>query len=750
MSGYLGTEIKKPAANTAVRFREIPICRYRLSISDEKRIYTPRDFLRLYRDMVLIREFETMLLSLQRSGSYHGVTYPWKKTFAADIGREALFVGEAYCADPGDDFFSADKNIGALLAKGLCAIEKMTEAELTEIMRTYHDGAVLSPLGTVADSRANVKDVALDFLLYGVLSEIFGKITGFCYGSGGSRNVCFTPFGFQPSNVSEGDSAGAAIGAALYRKNCGLDGYVLANINAGAAFEGQTWEALCLAESGAFRTQKNQGLPILFVLIRGRDGEESESVIRRCNARIAAGLGPNMMYAETVNASDPLAVIEAVSRKKEILKRGEGSALLEMVCDCLQENPKGTDPLKLYRDKLLRGNIIGASDLKALEDHIAERMAKIFRLAADDEKSPPAGAFHGEDCVFENTEEPMHAARKIMPRVKIAKRECSRFREILRKRAGNAGGYQMQDAIFEPIVDRFYRDPDFAVFSMSIQEDGVLSGISEAVEQNRFLRLPFSAATVLSCAFGYVLRGGRALVSLDGEKMTGGADALIRRIAEWRLQSGGGFAVPLAVRVPVEKQNGMDRGEMLLSSAASVPGLKVLYPATPYDAGGMAEAALDEETPVVWFEAKALYGIGEKFEKNGVPGEPCRLPIGEPSLKREGDALTVLTVGAALYTAEGASVILSDSYGIEAEIFSARTVVPLDPAPVLRSIEKTGRLLIVGEDSERGSVMRELAAVFSELAFDLLDAPVVALGANDESEIIRAVHRKMIPLHEKI
>ena len=215
---YLGTEIKRPAANTAIHFREIPVCAYRLTISEEKRIYTTRDFLRIYRDMVVIREFETMLLSLKTRGDYRGISHVLPKSIALDIGREAVSVGEAYCADSADDTISADKNIGDLIAKGLSAIEKMTEDELAQIMRGYHEGAVLSPLAEVTDKRANVKEVALDFLLYGLLSEIFNKMTGFGYGLCGSKNVYFKPFGFYPCNMSECDSAGLAIGAALYHK----------------------------------------------------------------------------------------------------------------------------------------------------------------------------------------------------------------------------------------------------------------------------------------------------------------------------------------------------------------------------------------------------------------------------------------------------------------------------------------------------------------------------------------------------
>ncbi len=746
MSGYLGTEIKRNVTNTVVRFREIPVCKYSLSIFDEKRIYTTKDFLRIYRDMVLIREFEIMLLSLKTNGIYRGVEYPLTAPVAVDIGREALSVGEAYCAEPSDDMFSSENNIADLLAKGFSAIEKMTESELAQIMQGYHQGAVLAPLAEITDKNANVKDVAVNFLLYGVLSEIFEKNTGFCYGSRGSKNAYFAPFGFQPCNMTESDSAGLALGAALYQKNSGSDGCVIANMSANASFDGQVWEAFSLAESGAFRTQKSAGLPILFTLIRGREAEEGETSIRRCTARICAGIGSNTMHAETVNGSDPLAVIDAVSRKKEILKRGEGSVLLEMVCDHLQENPKGIDPVKLYREKLIRCGIAGESDLKALEEHISNRLEKICRLSADDEKSLPASAFKGESSVFAGADECGRAVRKIMPEVKIPQKDCKRWQAIQKKydeSSETATRHTIRDALFEPIFDMLYRDPDFIVCSMN-DKDEVLDGLSAVVDANRFLRVPVSKTAIVSCALGYVLRGGRAVVSLDGaESLATVADILIRQIAKWRL-SGESLSIPLVLRVPVENQ--MQNEATLLSLAEAIPGFKFIYPATPYDAKGLMAAAMKEENPVIFFEPKKLYDMDENFEKNGVPKEAYCLPIGKPSLKREGKDITILTVGTTLYSADKAAGLLSETHGVEAEILHTGTIVPFDYESVLKSVEKTGKLLIVGEGSERGSVMRDFAAVLGEIAFDLLDAPVISMSAKTETDIIRVIHQKIIPL----
>ena len=745
MSGYLGTEIKRNTANIAVRFREIPICAYRLTISEEKRIYTTRDFLRIYRDMLVIREFETMLLSLKTRGNYRGISRVLPKSVIFDIGREAVSVGEAYCSDSTDDMFSSDKNIGDLIAKGLSAIEKMSDDELAQIMRGYHEGAVLSPLAEVTDKRTSVKDVALDFLLYGLLSEIFNKITGFCYGSCGSRNVYFKPFGFYPCNMTESDSAGLALGAALHHKNRGSNGYVIANMNADAVYNGQIWEVFCLAGSGAFRTQKSEGIPALFVLNRARDADETESSVHKCAARVCAGIGTDMMHAETVNGSDPLAVIDAVSRKKEILRHGEGPALLEMVFDDLQKNPNGADPLKVYREKLIRAGMIGSAELKALEEHISGRMEKICRLADDDEKSPPADISYEESALFEYAEGGKRVVRKIMPEVKISQNDCKRWQEIQRKRSASSedeNPYHIGDAVFESVLDRMYRDPDFAVFS-TVENDEAFEGLGEAVESNRFLRVPAFRTALVCCALGYALRGGSALLSLDSaQTAVSVTDVLMRQISAWRLHSTGELSMPLVLRVPLEKQDDLSAINPFLAAS----GLKVVCPATPYDAKGMMESALNEENPVIFLEPKVFSDIGECFEENGVPRTAYTLPIGEASLKKEGDDITILTIGSVLYPAVRAAVILSETYGIEAEILSARTLVPFDSAMILRSVEKTGKLLIVGEGNQRGSFMRELASEIGEKAFDFLDAPVIAASVNDEMEIIRVIHKKIIPL----
>lgn len=142
-------------------------------------------------------------------------------------------------------------------------------------------------------------------------------------------------------------------------------------------------------------------------------------------------------------------------------------------------------------------------------------------------------------------------------------------------------------------------------------------------------------------------------------------------------------------------------------------------------------AALNGTDPVVFFESQRIYDVGEQFEKGGVPRESYEIKIGEPDIKRVGSDVTILSIGAVLYRALDAAKILDEKYGISAEIIDARSIVPFNYTPVIESVKKTGRIIIVGDACERGSVMRDMAAVISELAFDYLDAPVAALGSRN-------------------
>jgi 2-oxoisovalerate dehydrogenase E1 component len=295
-------------------------------------------------------------------------------------------------------------------------------------------------------------------------------------------------------------------------------------------------------------------------------------------------------------------------------------------------------------------------------------------------------------------------------------------------------------------------------------EDDVYEGLADVVRNHRFFRVPSSETALVSLATGYSMCGGRAVVALkNGDSLAKVADVLIRQVAKWRALSGGELRLPILIRVPVSFESDAQNADELLSLAASVPGLKVIYPVTPYDAKGLMTSALRENNPVICFENRKIHDVGEYFIKTGVPQEIYSLPIGDPSLKREGKDLTIVTIGAALYRATEAARILDETYGVQAEIIDVSSIVPLHYAPILRSVEKTGKVIIVGEGTERGSVMRDIASGIAEFAFDHLDAPPIALGARNwirpasvykgyyyptASAILDVIHQRILPLKD--
>ena len=193
---------------------------------------------------------------------------------------------------------------------------------------------------------------------------------------------------------------------------------------------------------------------------------------------------------------------------------------------------------------------------------------------------------------------------------------------------------------------------------------------------------------------------------------------------------------------------------------ASVPGLKAMYPATPYDVKGLLNYALRGTDPVVFFESQKLYGIGEMFVKEGVPEGYYEIPEGEPAIRKEGKDVTLIALGPALYTAMNAATELS-KYGLDAEVIDLRWINPLKYELLIESVKKTGKVVLVTDSSERGSYLHTVASNLSRLAFDYLDAPVVVVGSKNwitppaEMEeyyfaqaysLLDAIHEQIVPL----
>ena len=225
--------------------------------------------------------------------------------------------------------------------------------------------------------------------------------------------------------------------------------------------------------------------------------------------------------------------------------------------------------------------------------------------------------------------------------------------------------------------------------------------------------------------------------------------------------SAGILKMPIILRVSVGSKYGAQHSQDWTALTAHIPGLKVVFPSTPYDAKGLMSAALEGTDPVIFFESQRIYDKGEEFHEGGVPTEYYEVEMGDPDIKREGKDVTILTIGAVLYRALEAAKTLEEKYGISAEIIDSRSIVPFDYTKVIESVKKTGKIIIVGDACERGSVMKDMAANINEFAFDYLDAPAVAYGSRNwitpafELEkyfvpqadgIIDCIHEKLMPI----
>lgn len=332
------------------------------------------------------------------------------------------------------------------------------------------------------------------------------------------------------------------------------------------------------------------------------------------------------------------------------------------------------------------------------------------------------------------------------PEVLISKEENPRLKQIAGKAryAYDEKGelipkikqFGLRDGIFEAIIDKFYEDPTLIAYGEDNRDWGgafaVYRGLTEAIPYHRFFNSPISEAAIVGSAVGYAMAGGRAIVELMYADFIGCAgDEIFNQLSKWQSMSAGILKMPVVVRVSVGSKYGAQHSQDWTALTAHIPGLKVCFPATPYDAKGLMCAALNGTDPVIFFESQRIYDIGEQFHEGGVPAESYEVPFGEPDVKREGTDVTILTIGAVLYRGLAAAKKLEEQYGISAEVIDARSIVPFNYDKVLESVKKTGRIIIVGDACDRNSVMRDMASNIAEMAFDYLDAPPVVFGSRN-------------------
>ncbi|HCU19658.1 MAG: dehydrogenase [Bacteroidetes bacterium GWE2_41_25] len=783
-----------------IEFGKIPVNQYNKSIEEEKKNFTSEDFVRIYHDMVVIREFETMLNLIKTTNEYNSILYNHPGPAHLSIGQEASAVGMAYNLDANDYIFGSHRSHGEILAKGLSAIHRLNEDTLYNVMKSYFGGSALK----VVEKRfqGTIRHLAVSFLLYGALAEIFARENGFNKGLGGSMHAFFTPFGIYPNNAIVGGSGDISVGAALYKKINRKQGIVVCNIGDASMGCGPVWEGICFATMDQYKTlwtgDQKGGLPLIFNFMNNLYGMGGQTMGETMGfdilARVGAGINPESMHAERIDGYNPLAVIDAFRRKKQILNEKKGPVMLDTLTYRISghspsdassyrskeeiEAWQQEDSILSYGKSLVTSGIAKQEILDEITSETKELLSRILKLTIDDTISPRLDMKKDPDWIgkmmFSNTpvDKMEEGTPDVLmpleenPRVKSLKTKERFYKDKDGKLVSKARLFQLRDGIFEAIIDRFYKDPTLAAWGEENRDWGgafaVYRGLTEALPYHRLFNSPISEGAIVGTAIGYGMCGGRVIAEIMYCDFLGRCgDEVFNQLPKWQAMSGNIIKMPVVLRVSVGSKYGAQHSQDWTALTAHIPGLKVVFPATPYDAKGLMNTALQGTDPVVFFESQRIYDIGEMFHEGGVPEGYYEIPLGEPDIKRAGTDITILTIGATLYPVLKVADTLKEKYRLSAEIVDARSLVPFNYEPVIESVKKTGRIVLASDASARGSFLKEMAQTITELAFDHLDAPPVVVGSRNwitpayEMEeyffpqpgwILDAIHEKIIPL----
>jgi len=294
-----------------------------------------------------------------------------------------------------------------------------------------------------------------------------------------------------------------------------------------------------------------------------------------------------------------------------------------------------------------------------------------------------------------------------------------------------AGSYL--EAIRQGLWEEMDRDPSVFLLGEDIGLYGgafkLTEGFLKRFGEQRVIDTPISESAIVGAAIGAALMGMRPVAEMQFIDFIACAfDQITNFAAKMRYRTG--LGVPIVIRGP--SGGGVHGGPFHSQNPemyfVHTPGLKVVQPATAADAKGLIKSAVRDPDPVIFLEHKLLYRHPRLKEE--LPGEEHVVPIGEAAIRREGRDLTILTYGAMLLHCLDAAEAL-DTEGVAAEVIDLRSLLPLDRKTIAESARKTGKVLIVHEDTRTGGISGEITAILNEEAFEYLDAPVMRVTSLD-------------------
>ena len=549
--------------------------------------------------------------------------------------------------------------------------------------------------------------------LHNLFSQFQGKESGFTKGRDRSFHFGTNDHHIVGMISHLGPQLALADGIALANKLKDNKKVCVVFSGDGGTSEGDFHEALNVASVW--------DLPVIFVIENNGYGLSTPVNEQfRCERLADRGVGYGI-DAYRIDGNNILEVHSTISKLAEEIKENPKPILLECLTFRMRghEEASGTkyvpkelmdlwaakDPVKNFEAFLLDEGVINQAFIDAYKSEIKAEIEDGHNLADTEEGVVADTQRELADLYapFDFTEEP--------PATEAVK------------------NIRMVDAISQGLRQAMERHDNSVIMGQDIAEYGgvfkITEGFVEQFGKDRVRNTPICESSIVSAALGLSVCGYKAIVEMQfGDFVTSGFNPIINNLAKVHYRWGQNADV--VVRMPCGAGVGAGPFHSQTNEAwfTHTPGLKVVYPAFPSDAKGLLAASIEDPNPVMFFEHKALY----RSLYEDVPEDYYSLPLGKAKLLKEGTDLTIVTYGMGVHWALKA---LDENTNISADLIDLRTLVPLDKAAILDSVRKTGKVIILHEDTVYGGLGGELSAIISEECFEALDAPIMRCGSLD-------------------
>lgn len=289
------------------------------------------------------------------------------------------------------------------------------------------------------------------------------------------------------------------------------------------------------------------------------------------------------------------------------------------------------------------------------------------------------------------------------------------------------------EAVTQALDEEMAKDENVFVLGEDVGRKGgvfkATKGLYEKYGSERVIDTPLAESAIVGVGVGAAMYGMRPVAEIQfADFIMPAVNQIVSEAAKIRYRSNNDWQCPITIRAPY---GGGITGALYHSQSVEAmfnnqPGLKIVMPATPYDAKGLLKAAIRDNDPVLFFEHKRAY----RLLKEDIPQEDYIVPIGKADVKKEGDDVTVITYGFGVYLTQMVAEQLAQE-GISVHLLDLRTIYPLDEEAIIAAASKTGKVLLITEDNKEGSVIGEVAAIIAEHCLFDLDAPIKRLAGPD-------------------